>query len=263
MDKPQLPTPSVNPFLLLDRCADFYQEIANIKAAQAEGRLAAYLAPNEAQKLTSPSDFAERISARLANMLRQQYRDFQRDGAANQRQIHSAIVYLMTALADEVFILELDWPGRDAWLNVLLEQKLFKTNNAGVHFFKMAQQLIKSHKRNALTRELAAVFLMALAMGFKGCYRGGQGQISLLRVRKQLYEMLRDKSFPVEPPKGSRPWPAFVQAYQFLLHTGKDERLAPASPWKNLSLYTLASYLMLSLVAWLLLMHPFEKYISH
>lgn len=257
--------PGSDNFRFLDRCADFYQEIASIKSALAENRLAAYLAPNEAQTLSLPSDFAQRVSARLLNILRQQERDFRQHGSPAEVRIHKVSLYLMTALADEIFILELDWLGRDAWLDVLLEQKLFNSSNAGLRFFNMAQQLIKQPRRNRLSMELAAVFLMALELGFKGCYRGRLGQISLLKLRKQLYQIIKyvdPQSRPINPNSDAGQWSAFSQAYQYTLQPGRDERLAPLSPWRNLSLYALASYLMLSISAWFVLMHPFEKYIG-
>lgn len=258
-------SPVLDSFRLLDRCADFYQEIVNIKRAQAEGRLAAYLAPNEAQPLSMPSDLAERCSARLLNILRQLERDFRREAALEECRTQKTALYLMAALADEIFILELDWTGRDAWLDVLLEQKLFNSNNAGSRFFSLAQQLINNPVRNALSMELASIFLMAMELGFKGCYRGGQGQLRLLKIREQLYQVVKQSEpqlLPVNPNVVTEQWSIFSQPYQYPLQHGKDERLAPMSPWKNLSLYALASYLLLSISVWLVLMHPFEKYIG-
>ncbi len=242
-------------YTLLGGCADFYQEIAIIKRAMAEGRLAAYLAPDAQQAPTLPSEFANRVSARLLAILRQQERDFRRDASLQEIRAHHVALYLMAALADEIFILELEWPGRDAWLDVLLEQKLFRTNNAGSRLFSMAQQLILTQSRNTLYIDLAAVFLLTLELGFKGRYRGRQGQATLSELRLQLYQLTKQKSragapFDVRAVFG--PQPAFAQAYDYLLQGEKDERLAPISPWCSLGVYALLTYLLLSIMAWLM-----------
>ena len=261
-------------FKFLDRCADFYSEVVNIKRANAEGRLAAYLVLAE-KVAASPNEIARQLSARLENILRQQHRDFKRDGTADERHIHQVSLYLMAALVDEIFILEMPWQDPrigDAWLDVLLEQKLFKTSDAGSRFFSIAQRLIRKPKSNLLNGpnplngELAAVMLMALELGFKGCYRGRQGQLALQKIRAQLYQIVKQSyphSLPVDPNKVTEPWSAFAQAYQYPLYNGKDARLAPLSPWKNLSLYAVVGYLVLSTLCWLVLIHSFEKYISH
>ena len=257
--------PCPNHFKFLDRSTDFYREIFNIKSAIINQKLAAYLAPNEVSTITLPSDLVSRVSARLLKILRQQMRDFQRDGTSVERHSHQVSLYIMAALADEIFILELDWNGSDAWVDVLLEQKLFKTNNSGSKFFSMAQQLIDKAQHTSLDSDLAGVFMMALELGFKGKHRGHKGQAPLNKIRQRLYRIATSisQSSSSNKDNGSNGhWPAFSQAYQYLIHNGKDERLAPISPWRSLGLYALVGYLLLSMSVWLILMHPFEKYIG-
>lgn len=269
MNEPRISAPIHNgQFKFLDACADFYVEIIKIKRANAEDRLADYLAL--ADKTTaSANNLARLISARLENMLRQRYRDFKREGSVAEQRIHKLGLYLMVALVDEIFILDMKWQDpklSDAWLDVLLEEKLFKTNNAGARFFEIAKALIKSPKHSALNGELATVLLMALDLGFKGAYRGRQGQAALQKIRAQLYQKVKQTyphSMPVDPNVYTESWSSFSQAYQHPLYRGKDLRLAPLSPWKNLGLYALAGYLLLSTICWWVLMHSFEKYIGN
>lgn len=268
MNEPKTSAPSnPDPYRYLDRCADFYAEVVNIKRANADDRLADYLLLNDKTSASS-ADVARKMSARLEKILRQQHRDFKRDGSIAEQKIHQMSLYLMAALVDEIFILDMQWQDptlSDAWLDVLLEQKLFKTSDAGSRFFSIAQRLIKNPNSNSLNGELAAVLLMALELGFKGCYRGRQGQPALQKIRKQLYQIVKQSyphSLPVDPNKHTDVWSSFSEAYEYPLYNGKDLRLAPLSPWKNVSLYALLGYLLLSTVCWLTLMHSFEKYIA-
>lgn len=246
----------------LGGCADFYQEIASIKHAHAQGHLADYLVNDEAAPPTRPIDFANRVSARLFTILRQQQHDFQRNATAQEIKAHNIALYLMAALADEIFILELDWPGRDAWLEVLLEHKLFKTRNAGSRFFSMAGELMQIQSRDPLYIDLAAVFLLAMVLGFKGRYRGKQGEPALQDIRLQLYKLVNQKSRPggSSGPVALGERYAFLQAYQHTLQGSNDERLAPLSPWFALGGYAALGYLVLTIVVWLVLMHPVEQY---
>jgi type VI secretion system protein ImpK len=256
-------------YTLLGGCADFYQEIAAIKCAFDEDRLAAHLSPDSAPDAAAApatdSELAKRVSARLLTFLRQQERDFRRNATVQEIRAHRVALYLMAALADEIFILDAKWRWGDAWLDGLLEQKLFRTNNAGSRLFIMARQLISAQSRNPLYIDLAAVFLLTLELGFRGRYRGRQGEAALAELRAQLYQLTKQKSrsggsFDVRAVLG--PQPAFTQAYDYQLQGDKDQRLAPVSPWCSVGLYALLAYLMLSTIAWLMLLYPFERYIA-
>ncbi|WP_338847056.1 DotU family type IV/VI secretion system protein [Massilia sp. W12] len=248
-------------FALLDLCAQFYEEIAAMKDAQSEGRLASWLSADGGPPPQSPQEFARQLSNRLAAQLRSQERSFAARATLEQARAHRIALYAMAALADEILLLELEWPGQEAWLQVLLEQRLFGSNDAGSRFYAMARQLLKIKGRSPLYADLAGVFLLALELGFRGCYRGRQGQPELSTIRQMLYRMVRHSS-PGKPDVAPESIPAFQQAYDFLLTDGQDERLAPLSPWRNLGLYALLAYLLLTIVAWLILMHPFEEYLA-
>ena len=258
------PQASANDFLLLGIFADFYQEIACIKLALAQGRLAAYLAIDSAAGQEQAGEYASRVSARLLEILQRQERDFRRDATVREFQLQHIALYLMVALADEIFILELDWPGRSAWLDVLLEQKIFHSNIAGSRVFHLADQLLSQQDRGSLQIDLAAVFLLMLELGFKGKYRGQQGHAALSKLRQALFQMARQKAVAtrglahgdIAPP------PAFTQAYAYVLQGQQERRLAPLSPWFSLGAQALLAYLVLGAAIWLILMRPLENYIN-
>lgn len=242
-----------SPSFLLGCFAAFYEEIASIRLALAEGRLPAYLATGDETPPTLGADLAARVSARLADLLRQQARAVRRDGTAMEVKAHTMAQYVMAALADEIFILELDWAGSEAWLDVLIEYKLFQSNKAGRQFFEFASQILRPQARSTLHTDLVSVFLLALQLGFKGMYRGHQGEATLRSYRQQLYRLLNVGD------RDHRRHPAFFQAYQHRLSGDKDERLAPLTPWYALGRIALASYLALSTVVWLVLLQPFQS----
>ncbi|MGF7187831.1 type VI secretion system protein ImpK [Robbsia andropogonis] len=256
-DAPTWPQQRHNHSNLVARFADFYQELAAIKTAQTGGWLAAYLASGDLPQPVTDIEFAKRVNARLLARLQRQARRHADDTGTPAGHAAQQARYLMAALADEVLIFELDWPGRDAWLSVLLEHTMFDSSNAGSRFFVMAEQLVGETPRTPLQAELASVFLLAMELGFKGRYRSRQAQPHLEKIRGQLYEVVF-----VAGGRLNDEQPAFANAYAYPLTGRYDERLAPLSPWRNLALYGLIGYLVLSLVAWFVLMHPFEHYLN-
>lgn len=240
-------------FFLLARFAEFFEELAGIKQAIAEGRLAAMLTVGDEAPPSEPGDLAARISGRLAGLLRAQWQAVARTGTADEAKAQRMALYAMAALADELFVLEIEWAGREAWLDVLLEHRLFRSRNAAVRFFAITDELLGTRKRDALHVDLAAVMVLALQLGFKGKYRGEQGEALLKETRERLFSVVsRD---PAAPPQG----PAFPQALQHLLDDGESVRLAPLTPWYAAAGIAALLYLLASSALWFRLMEPFRQ----
>lgn len=243
-----------SPFLLA--CfAEFYEEVASIKIAIAEGRLSSYLTSGDEPPPTHGPELALRVSSRLAGILRAQARDIAARGTSAEIKACTMAQYVMAALADEIFILdpELEWAGRNAWLEVLLEYKMFRTHDAGLRFFSFADQILRTSNRTALHVDLASVFLLALQLGFEGRHRGEHGAETLRSYRQQLYKFARLKG------EVDLSQPAFLQAYQHLLQGGKEERRAPLSRWYALGRIALLGYVAVSTLVWVASTYPFEK----
>ncbi len=241
------------PLFLLARFAEFYESVASIKLAIAEGRLGAMLAVGDEPPPTDPRELAARASSRLAARLRTQSKDIEHTGTPDEVEAHRTALYVMAALADEVFVLELDWPGRDAWLDTLLEYRIFRSRDAGVRFFDLADRLLTTRTHDTLRLDLAAVMVLALQLGFKGQYRGEHCAEKLHAVREGLFRL-------VEREHGTRlHGPAFPQAGQHLLNGGTAARLAPLTPWYMAGLIALVAYLIVSSSVWLALIEPFRR----
>jgi type VI secretion system protein ImpK len=231
---------------LLARFADFYQEVAAFKQAQAEARLADRFrgAGAEAAGPLDPADLAAQVSGALLRILARQLRDVREGASSVELDAYMHARYAMAALADEIFILELAWTGRQAWRDNLLEFRLWRSRDAGQRLFLMIDELIHRRDDDALATDLASVYLLVLQLGFRGIHRGEAGAERLQYYRKALLDIVQRNG-----GRGGRH--AFPQAY--LHNSGKDlpdRRLAPLSAWLDRARLVLLAYLILSSVVW-------------
>lgn len=237
---------------LVARFAEFYEEVAALRLAIAEGRLGAMLVVGDEPPPTAPVDLAARVSARLAALLKTQRIDLARNGTPAEIEAHNHACYAMAALTDELFILETDWPGAEAWMDVLLEYRVFQTRRAGTRFFEMAEELLDSRERSPLEVDLAAVLVLALRLGFKGRYRGGAGEATLHQLRNRLYRLVE------RGHEGLAHGPHFPQTETQTITTETPQRLAPLTPWLVGMAVVAGVYLVLSSAMWLALVGTFR-----
>jgi type VI secretion system protein ImpK len=80
--------------------------------------------------------------------------------------------YALSALADELLLHAIDWPGAQLWREFLLERARFGTEAAGDRVFERIDAL--RAQPDPASSELAGVYLTVLAMGFQGRYRHGE-----------------------------------------------------------------------------------------
>ncbi|QNM95339.1 DotU family type IV/VI secretion system protein [Chitinimonas koreensis] len=230
--------------VLIGRFAEFYEEVALCKQAIVDGRLALMFA-GDLPAEPSPHDLAALVSGRLAQRLAAQGRDVAEHAGDAEQRAYRVAQFAMAALADEIFILEVRWPAAEHWLSHLLEYTLFRRREAGRMFFELLASLLRTRGRGQLQLELAAVFLLALQLGFKGEYRGRSGQAALAEYRKRLLGFIAARR-PADLLAG----PAFPQAYAYTLGDAADRRLAPLTPWYRAAAIGLVVYLLLSSALW-------------
>lgn len=231
---------------LLERFSEFYQEIVRIKTAIRERRLALYLSNGNDAQTVNGNDLAAMVHHRLLGILQEQRRQVTEQGTKAEEGVYQIAQYLMAAHADELFIIELDWPGRSAWAQFLLERSLFRTATAGRDFFTRLDLLLKSRSRDPLQDELGTVFLMVLQLGFQGQYRGSKRQSILRAYRSKLLQFVGSSG------RYAGGAPAFSQAYQYRLMEVRGQRLAPLRPWYNLGIILLLLYVLVSSGVWLI-----------
>jgi type VI secretion system protein ImpK len=229
--------------LLLDCFARFYEEVARIKSAANRGTLSDELAEDGIKPLL-PADMARAASTRLQELLHTQGRAMQQRCTQAELRLYAIARYVMVVVADETFILNLDWPAQTPWLEMLLEYRLFQSRLAGRRFFELADQLLKGSAQSDLHRDLAACFLMALQLGFKGMHRGPQGEAALDALRQRLHSFVQAGNLTAAPH-------LFAQAYDHTQTTHLDVRVAPLRRWSVWAGWFAVGFVLLSSAIWL------------
>src|SRR5580698_3737775 len=96
------------------------------------------------------------------------------------------LVYLMAAFADETFVCMVDWPGKVYWSEHLMELRLFHSQIAGDDVFRRIDRILTAQDYGA--DELSAIYLMALALGFRGKYLRDPAAVD--SYRRKLFDRL-------------------------------------------------------------------------
>ncbi len=202
-------------------------------------------AASAASAASAPSVAPATIWQALLGLLNRQEAEVRRTGGEYASVIYRRAQYVMAALADEIF-LYLDWPGREAWRANLLEFKLFQSYRAGEEIFRRIEALLRT--RDPADSELAKIYLMAIALGFRGELRGPEGQARVDVYRRELYTFLtnRDPGTPREPQS------LFPEAYQSNVEaSGAGRRLSAARRWLLAGLLLALLWILVSHRVWL------------
>jgi type VI secretion system protein ImpK len=160
--------------------------------------------------------------------------------------------YVMAVFADDIFI-NLDWEGKRAWTSNLLETTLFRTHVAGEMFFEKLDRLLRD--RDPADRSLAAVYLNALSLGFRGKYYGINDHGKLRRYRHELFAFIfRQPADLVNEAKV-----AFPDSYVDNVKKEKSRKLMNPRVWVAMLGLVLFAYLTVSHGIWLKLTARIEQ----
>jgi type VI secretion system protein ImpK len=160
--------------------------------------------------------------------------------------------YVMAVFADDIFI-NLDWEGKRAWTSNLLETTLFRTHVAGEMFFEKLDRLVRD--RDPADRSLAAVYLNALSLGFRGKYYGINDHGKLRRYRHELFAFIfRQPADLVNEAKV-----AFPDSYVDNVKKEKSKKLMNPRVWLAMLGVVLFAYLAVSHGLWLKLTARIEQ----
>src|SRR4051812_38562143 len=109
--------------LLLAQFRDFYSELINLKKViRAGATFGGMGSPDQNEGERS----ARAVADRLAAVMEQQSVLAGRRGS-DYTGFYRQAEYVMAALADEILLHHLNWEGKQAWNNHLIEYRLFKT----------------------------------------------------------------------------------------------------------------------------------------
>ncbi|HEX9983244.1 MAG TPA: DotU family type IV/VI secretion system protein [Thermoanaerobaculia bacterium] len=224
---------------LIEKFQQFYAEVLRMKAQVSEGGWA-FESDAAAVESRLTANSAGTVFRRLLSVLQRQAEEAGRNGGDVALAIYRRAQYAMAALADEIF-LNLDWQGKELWRSTLLESRVFASHHAGEELFSRIEELLHDH--DASQAELARVYLMVLALGFQGKYRGkpdAEEEIAVIRHRLHRFIFGRD-------PQAVRGAEHLVpQAYLSVIDR-RPAQLAHMKPW----LWAVAAVLVL----WLGLSH--------
>jgi len=154
--------------------------------------------------------------------------------------------YVMAVLADEILLHQIDWPGKQAWNDHLMEYRLFRTRIAGEEFFRRLDRLLQTP--DPFYTDLATVYLMAIMLGFRGKYFGRTNQADIAVYRLRLFSFI----FNGQPELKRETKKLFPEAY---LHTVEAEsrhtRLPRARIWGILFAALVAIYIFIARWIWI------------
>jgi type VI secretion system protein ImpK len=162
---------------------------------------------------------------RLLSLLERQSLEAVHDGGGFAAEVYRGAQYAMAAYADEVF-LNLQWAGRDTWRDHLLESRLFGTHRAGDELFERIETLLGN--RDTAYSELARVYLIVLALGFQGKFRGlSDAEQQIEPYRHRLFRFI----FKREPLAVRGAEEVMPQAYATTLNESRSSQLPYLRPW--------------------------------
>ena len=124
----------------------------------------------------------QRARSALLSVLEGQANRIQELGGNLAYGVYREAQYVMAVTADEL-MLNGAWRGRGQWR--LLEEELFQSHAAGDIFFERLERLLAPPV--LASNELAMIYLQALALDFRGRFRGHDPQHQLEQYRRYLF----------------------------------------------------------------------------
>jgi type VI secretion system protein ImpK len=173
-----------------------------------------------------------------------------------EARLHREARFVMAALADEVFI-HPRWEGTDYWLAHLLESRYFQTHSAGESFFSNASALLTLNDPSA--DQLVLVYLMALALGFRGQYAGRpEGDTVIRELRERLLETIWRR----HPGMLNDTRHLFPDAGHSTVREGPIRKLPSPSKWVSMALAAVVLWVLISWLPWRALSGPLYDKLS-
>ena len=237
---------------LVSLMSQFYQQIATIKVWIREGQLGnEVMAILKLGSLPTDKEMAAAVSLMLNQWIAKKLQQYRHSLTAREQQMLDKACFAMVSLADELLIMALDWPGRDHWHEVLLEQQIYQSCSAGVAFYQDIDELLANGNTDLMQRQLAALYLLVLRLGFGGCYRDDEKQLAY--YRNKLFNI-------VNAGQNQTTDVISKEAYQQILICEQEQRLAPLANWYRTMIYGVAAYLLTGVVLWYSLTLDLEQW---
>jgi type VI secretion system protein ImpK len=220
----------------VDDFHDFYAEVIRLRSLAESGVMDASASDGE----NGYESQAEMIRLRLIGLMERSALFAGRNAGELGFGLYREVQYVMAALADEAF-LRLHWEGTQYWTRHLLETQLFNSHNAGEELFARLDRLLDQPERSYT--DIYAVYLMALALGFRGKYWGVDDHGRLEEYRRRLFVRIYRRR-PALFGEGER---LFPDSYRHTLDEGIAKKLPSPVRWFG--------GLVLAVLAWVIIAH--------
>lgn len=222
-------------FSVFTRFRAFWKEVEAVRGEVATGSVTptAALGPG----LVSVGS-ATRL--RLLAVLQEQETELARWAKGSALEYYREAQYVMAAVADEVFV-RLPWSGASLWIWNLLESDLFGSRCAGQLVFDRIERLLAGADPNS--RELAAVYLAALALGFEGKYAGLPDSGAIDQYKRRLRQF-------VFGDRESLTGPLVPQCYESTMVAGRGQWLRSSRVWWWATAAVVVLWLIASSLLW-------------
>ena len=252
-DRPRSEMPTMGmpddkmPFVLA-KFRSFYNEVIRDKHQKSDvisGFATAVMGAGGATTDSDPEFAAQLLSKRLSEMLELQAAESNWTGG-DAAKYYPEAQYAMVALADETFA-TIDWVGRSSWHKYMLEPKMYGTRGAEIEFFKRIDRLLKEAPDEKGARDLARLYLMVIASGYRGKFRVPNVRRPLAEYRRRLYEYSHQMD-PLELYGRERR--VFPQASAHTLVSRSVGRFSPTQRWVAVVVVLAALYIGVSHYAW-------------
>jgi type VI secretion system protein ImpK len=242
-----MPRQGNSKFFLLQQFQNFYTEVIRLKQQAQVGVLAVAAAPgSDGGPAVGPTPDGNAVVVwnTLVEYLDRQMVEVTRSGSTMLAEVQRELLYVMAAVADEVFV-HLEWEGRQYWLSHLLEVRLFRSHIAGERIFRNIQAVLARHDQAG--EELVAVYLVVLALGFRGQYWDSDDSATIDKYRRELLlYLVRSNPRLVDDSKRF-----FPDAYRYTVQEGVPAQLPIPATWWLVVACVIAGWLVISTVAWL------------
>ena len=153
--------------------------------------------------------------------------------------------YVMAGLADDLFLHEIQWPGREAWRQDVLEFRLFGTRVAGERFFENIKSIVQGRGRREM--ELAPVYLLAIGLGFRGQNRAPGDAAVLDNYAAELFHAIRGR----RPDSAEATHVLVKEGYANVAAGLGQRRRWPALSWPLVTAVAVLAFFLLSSLMWL------------
>src|SRR5262245_10485147 len=233
-------------FSVFEQFRAFWKEVEALRAAALAPAMAPADSPAPTTALTHvPTATRER----LLMLVKGQQADLARWATGAVLDYYRQAQYVMIAAADEVFV-HLPWSGAAHWRANLLETEYSGTRCAGEAIFTRIDALLA--RADPKDIELAAVYLTALALGFRGRYGDGPDGGAIDRYKRILYQF----SFAKRPDLTDPFRKLLPQCYDATITTGAGKKLRSPRVWWWAAAAVLLLWLAIAQIVWMNLTFP-------